>query len=281
MTDAIQHRGPEGDGFWIDEGAVIGLGHRRLSIIDLSDAGAQPMHYRNRFTITYNGELYNYIELQATLEKKGHSFKSHCDTEVILAAYAEYGQECLQYFDGMFAFAIWDKQEQVLFCARDRFGEKPFYYFTNGQEFLFASEMKSLWAAGIPKQMDDTLLLQYLALGNTTFPNEPGRTFFNNIHKLPASNYIVIKVLKREQKLEINIKKYWDLDKDSIVEIGETEAKNRFKNLLETSVKRRLRSDVAIGTSLSGGLDSSTIVACIKHLQAPSSKNLFCSFSWF
>jgi asparagine synthase (glutamine-hydrolysing) len=151
MTDAIKHRGPEGEGHWINQTSVVGLSHRRLAIIDLSEAGAQPMHYHDRFTITYNGEIYNYIELKDRLAQKGYVFHSASDTEVILAAYACYGKDCLSYFDGMFAFAIWDEREQQLFCARDRFGEKPFYFYQDERQFLFASEMKALWAAGVSK----------------------------------------------------------------------------------------------------------------------------------
>ena len=142
MTSAIQHRGPEGEGFWLNEEGTVGFGHRRLSIIDLSIAGAQPMHYLNRYTITYNGEIYNYLELKDSLTRKGYTFFSHCDTEVVLAAYACYGKDCLQFFDGMFAFAIWDNVHQTLFCVRDRFGEKPFYYNYSQSEKLLFSQVK-------------------------------------------------------------------------------------------------------------------------------------------
>ncbi|MEY2764990.1 MAG: hypothetical protein RLZZ205_1414, partial [Bacteroidota bacterium] len=128
MTDAIIHRGPDGAGFWINENKDVGLGHRRLSIIDLSNAGHQPMHYLNRYTISFNGEIYNYLELRQQLLSFGYKFSSQSDTEVILAAYDKYGEECLSLFDGMFAFAIWDSQEKNLFLARDRFGEKPLFF---------------------------------------------------------------------------------------------------------------------------------------------------------
>src|SRR6266700_6459238 len=144
MTDAIAHRGPDGENQWVNEQANIGFGHRRLSVIDLSPAAAQPMHYYDRYTIVHNGEIYNYRELKETLLKKGYRFCSQSDTEVILAAYDYYKTDCLQHFDGMFAFAIWDNQEQQLFLARDRFGEKPFYYYTNNIQFIFASEIKAL-----------------------------------------------------------------------------------------------------------------------------------------
>jgi asparagine synthase (glutamine-hydrolysing) len=127
MTDALAHRGPDGEGHWQGTEEKVLLGHRRLSIIDLSEAGKQPMHYLSRYTIIHNGEIYNYIELRETLQKKGHSFRSQTDTEVIMAAYDEWGQACVHHFDGMFAFAIWDDKEKTLFAARDRFGEKPFF----------------------------------------------------------------------------------------------------------------------------------------------------------
>jgi len=128
MTDALAHRGPDGEGHWINEKANAALGHRRLSIIDLSDAGSQPMHYLNRYTIIHNGEIYNYIELREELQKNGYSFHSKTDTEVIAAAYDYWQDECVEHFDGMFSFAIWDSEDEVLFAARDRFGEKPFFY---------------------------------------------------------------------------------------------------------------------------------------------------------
>ena len=160
MTDALAHRGPDGEGWWQNESGRVLLGHRRLSIIDLSNAGHQPMHsplstggegLGVRYTIIHNGEIYNYIELREELQKKGYHFFSQTDTEVIVAAYDCWQDECLDYFDGMFAFAIWDEKEEELFAARDRFGEKPFFYYFDGKQLLFASEMKALWAAGIEK----------------------------------------------------------------------------------------------------------------------------------
>lgn len=273
MTDTIQHRGPEGDGFWLNKDGTVGFGHRRLSIIDLTNAGSQPMHYLNRYTIIYNGEIYNYIEIKETLEKKGYTFTSNCDTEVILAAYACYGKECLRLFDGMFAFAIWDDRDQTLFCARDRFGEKPFYYTVLNGQFLFASEMKALWAADVEKTMQPGMLLNYLTLGFTSNPLQPFDTFYSNIHTLSPAHYLALKFKNPADKgYEITVQSYWDLDKESRINIGEKEAVEKFTHLLQTSVKRRLRSDVAIGTSLSGGLDSSTIIA-IMHRFLPSANN--------
>lgn len=289
MTNALAHRGPDGEGFWVNENKNVSLGHRRLAIIDLSDAAVQPFHLtpalfkgeegKPRYTITHNGEIYNYIELKDELHKKGYQFKSQSDTEVILAAYDCWKEECLQQFDGMFAFAIWDEQEQTLFAARDRFGEKPFYYFFDGEQFLFASEMKALWAAGVPKELNDSMLLNYVGLGWVKNPVDLSQTFYKNIVCLPQSHYLQLSL--RDGKNEIV--QYWDLDKETISAISEEEAIEQFQELFLTSVKRRLRSDVAIGTSLSGGLDSSSIIAASYKLQAASmsSKCFTASFPGF
>lgn len=278
MTDAIQHRGPEDESFWLNAEQTVGLGHRRLSIIDLSPAGAQPMHYLNRYTITYNGEIYNYIELKEALIKKGYQFTSDSDTEVVLAAYACYSKDCLQYFDGMFAFAIWDRQEQTLFCARDRFGEKPFYYtwLQNHNEFVFASEMKALWAAGARKKMDDEMLLNYLTLGWVQNPVNKQQTFFEDIISLPPSHYLLYK-FQGNNEFYLEVKSYWNIDKESqLAERSDDFAKQNFLDMFTASVKHRLRSDVAIGSSISGGLDSSSIVAIVnKILNDPEKHKTF------
>ncbi len=265
MTDSIMHRGPDGEGFWINERQTVGLGHRRLAIIDLSAAAAQPMHFAGRYAITYNGEIYNYIEIRDALQKKGYAFTTQSDTEVILAAYDCFGIECLQYFDGMFAFAIWDEKEGQLLCARDRFGEKPFYYCQQKDSFLFASEMKALWAAGFEKKTVPAMLLNYLSLGLTIDPFDNSQTFFENIFTLPPGNFMVLSSADQvdAKTYSFKIQSYWDLDKETMVSIDESKAIETFTQLFQTSVNRRLRSDVTIGTSLSGGLDSSAIVAFI------------------
>jgi len=268
MTDVIQHRGPEGDGFWINPATTVGFGHRRLSIIDLSNAASQPMHYQERFTITYNGELYNYPEIKETLHKKGFVFRSQCDTEVVLAAYACYGKECLEYFDGMFAFAIWDEKEKTLFCARDRFGEKPFFYTCSyhHNQLLFASEMKALWAVGVPKKMNNHMLLNYLTLGWVQNPTDKQQTFFEEILSLPPAHYIIYRLQPNEEPC-LQVRSYWDLDKETQKQNTSINfAKTHFLDLFNTSVSRKLRSNVAVGSSLSGGLDSSSIVATVHKL---------------
>lgn len=277
MTDALVHRGPDGEGLWQNESGNVLLGHRRLSIIDLTDAGHQPMHLNPypspmgekggfpRYTIIHNGEIYNYIELKEELKKKGYIFHSQTDTEVIVAAYDCWGDECVDYFDGMFAFAIWDEKEKEVFAARDRFGEKPFFYFFDGNQLLFASEMKALWAAGIERVPNQKMLFNFITIGYTDNPTQPGETFFENISKLPAATTLSF----NSRTNEIVLEKYWDIDPEKQnKKITDTEALEQFNHLLTTSVKRRLRSDVSIGTSLSGGLDSSSIVSVINQIQA-------------
>jgi asparagine synthase (glutamine-hydrolysing) len=260
MTDALVHRGPEGEGFWINDNGHVGLGHRRLKIIDLSDSAAQPMHYNDRYAITYNGEIYNYPELKKELTSKNYLFKTASDTEVILAAYAHWKEECLNHFDGMFSFAIWDKTDQVLFCARDRFGEKPFYFFADDDGFLFASEMKALWAAGVPRKIQNAQLLNYIALGLVQNVARPDLTFFEDIYSLQPGHFLKL----RSVDFDMQIKNYWDIDKETTdLVISERDAIDKFSFLLNRSVQRRLRSDVVLGTSLSGGLDSSSIVSLI------------------
>ena len=270
MTDALAHRGPDGQGLWINTAGNIGLGHRRLSIIDLTNAAAQPMHYLKRYTIVYNGEIYNYIEIKDFLFKKGYRFQSNSDTEVILAAYDFWKEDCLLHFDGMFAFAIVDTVAQQVFAARDRFGEKPFYYAADKELFTFASEMKALWAIGIHKKPDDKMLLNYLTLGYIQNPNNKEQTFFENIISLPPGNYLQFHI----KTFEIEIHSYWDIDKETVNNISPADAIEEFNALFTESIQRRLRSDVAVGTSLSGGLDSSSILSAINN-----KGNIFNTFS--
>jgi asparagine synthase (glutamine-hydrolysing) len=263
MTTVISHRGPDGDGHWINPDGRVGLGHRRLAILDLSERGAQPMHYLGRYTITLNGEIYNYIELREELIKKGHTFVSESDTEVLLAAYSEYGVLALDRLDGMFAFAIWDEQERKLFCARDRFGEKPFFYqHVPGKLFAFASEIKSLFAFGVPRRINNGMLFNYLAYDVIEDPDAKRDTFFEGILKLEAAHYISID----DQGTFIK-GRYWSVPEIRVdEEISFEDACERFRELFTQSVKRRLRSDVPVGTSLSGGLDSSSVLCTIGKL---------------
>ncbi|RYY62910.1 MAG: asparagine synthase (glutamine-hydrolyzing) [Chitinophagaceae bacterium] len=263
MTNALAHRGPDGMASWTDgEGHVL-LGHNRLAIIDPVETSAQPMTFIDRYTITYNGELYNYIELRLQLQNEGFVFRTNSDTEVILAAYAFWEEECVDHFDGMFAFAIWDDTEKELFAARDRFGEKPFFYQHANGRLIFASEMKAIHAAGTSMQPNLKMLFNFLTIGYTGNPMRPEETFFEDIFKLPAASWLYYKPSTNELETD----QYWELDPDEqLKQIPEKEAFEKFNHLLSASVRRRLRSDVPTGTSLSGGLDSSMISALIHEI---------------
>lgn len=269
MTDAIAHRGPEGEHFWINPSGTAGLGHRRLSIIDPSPAAAQPMHYLQRYSIVFNGSIFNYPELREELSKKGYPFYTHSDTEVILAAYACWKKHCLQHLDGMFAFAIWDEEAQELFVARDRFGEKPFFYFSGGNTLWFASEMKSLYAAGIPRHANDSLLLLFLTNGIADAPAASHETFDRAIQQLPPACCMVYQC--RNGRPSTRIEQYWDINKERETEYAdEMKPAREFYRLLAASVEKRFRSDVPVGTSLSGGLDSAALAAIGSGIAAGS-----------
>lgn len=269
MTDVIVHRGPDGQGHWINESGNVGFGHRRLSIIDLSDNAKQPMHYADgRYTITYNGEIYNYIEIKEYLVRKGYLFKSNSDTEVLLALYHLKKEKCLEELDGMFAFSIWDEQEKILFCARDRFGEKPFHYYHDENRFVFASEIKQFWATDIEKKIDQEKLLLFTETGLIDDDKNISATFFKNIKRLDAAHYLLIDPSKK-----LTIQQYWDIDLTVKPFAGTIEqAAERFLELFTESIRLRLRSDVPVGSSLSGGLDSSSIVMLIDLLKGKDTK---------
>ncbi|MHB8261606.1 MAG: asparagine synthase (glutamine-hydrolyzing) [Bacteroidia bacterium] len=265
MTDVIVHRGPDGEGHWITPKGNVGFGHRRLSIIDLSDNAKQPMHYADgRYTLTFNGEIYNYIELKEFLVSKGYIFQSNSDTEVLLALYDLKKEKCLDDLDGMFAFALWDEKEQTLFCARDRFGEKPFHYYLDENRFVFASEIKQFWTIGIAKKVDEKKLLNYVETGTIETAEKITDTFYKTIKRLDAAHYLKIDAHKK-----VTIHKYWDIDLGVKPFSGTIEqAAEKFLELFTESIRLRLRSDVPVGSSLSGGLDSSSIVMLIDALKA-------------
>jgi asparagine synthase (glutamine-hydrolysing) len=250
MADSLVHRGPDGDGFYSDR--VIALGHRRLSIIDLA-TGNQPIFNEDQsIAIVFNGEIYNYRELREDLVRKGHRFRTTGDTEVIVHLYEEQGIECVRELNGMFAFAIWDAPKQQLFMARDALGEKPLYYTDTGREFLFASELKALLRVGrVSKQIDPTALDDYLAYGYVPAP----RTIYGSVSKLPAGHRLVL------QGGRTDISRYWYPWSDTRLDVSETDAACELMALLDDAVRLRLRSDVPVGAFLSGGIDSSLIVA--------------------
>lgn len=270
MADALTHRGPESAGYWVNSAGNVGLAHRRLSIIDLHVRASQPMHYLH-YTITFNGEIYNYIELKEELQKKGYHFTTTTDTEIIPAAFDCWGVACLNMFDGMFAFALWDEKQQELTLARDCFGEKPLYYYAPYEQrgrfgqFMFASEMKGLWAAGAPRYVNGTMMLNYITLGYVQDVLKKTATFYNDILSLPAGHYLTV----QPQQGRVQMKRWYSTAKRTLQNPPQTDedAIEQFTQLLTSSVQKRLRSDVNIGTCLSGGIDSSAIVAVCNGLK--------------
>lgn len=263
MTDAIRHRGPDDGGTYISLDEKVGLGHRRLSIIDLSPLGHQPMRYLNRYEIVFNGEIYNFQEERSQLERDGYSFQSHSDTEVILALYDKYREKCLQHLRGMFAFAIYDEQERTLFCARDRVGKKPFKYFFNGSVFLFASELKAiLTQPEYVREPDYEAIHHYLTLQYVPAP----MTGFLGIRKLEPAHFLFLDTRTGSLRKD----RYWNLDYSEKLSLPESEWKRRILETLEDSVRLRMIADVPLGAFLSGGVDSSAVVAMMaRHSDKP------------
>jgi len=255
MTKTLSHRGPDDEGIFVDKN--IGLGHRRLSIIDLSSAGHQPMFYDNKnLIIVYNGEVYNYLEIKEELVNKGYKFVTKTDTEVILASYKEWGTDCLKRFNGMWAFIIYDQKNDLIFAARDRLGVKPLYYLADKEKILLASEIKAiLQYPGVKAEPKEKIIWDYLVAG---WVDHSAETFFENVKELRGGHYLILR------KKKIEIKKYWDLTLEEN-KLSETENIKKFKDLFIDAVKLRLRSDVALGTCLSGGLDSSAIVMAVNQ----------------
>ena len=261
MLGAISHRGPDGYGDWTSEQGHVWLGHRRLSIID-PEGGKQPLSNEDGTVwVSFNGCIYNYLEIAQTLRSKGHKFKTYSDTEVIVHAYEEYGESCVNYFIGMFSFAIWDERKKTLFCARDRLGIKPFYYQYEDNRLILASEIKAILATGlVPKEVDTASLQDYL-----TYQTVLGeRTMFRNIRKLLPGHTLRFEV----DANRLTIRQYWDVAFDVDFEHDESYFVNQLQRLLDDSVKIRLRSDVALGAHLSGGLDSSTVVSLASILNS-------------
>ncbi len=250
MGAAMSHRGPDGEGVWTD--GNVGLAHRRLAIIDLSAAASQPMcNEDGSVWITFNGEIYNFQELRKELEVRGHSFRTHSDTEAIIHAYEEYGRGCLEKLRGMFAFAVWDTRSRTLFLARDRVGKKPLFYFHGADRFLFASEIKALLTdSTIPRQPDPIAIDHFLALGYVPGP----RTAFLHIQKLPPAHWLEL----RDGKVEFG--RYWKLRYTPKRKISMEDAVSELRWRLAEAVRLRLVSDVPLGAFLSGGVDSSAVV---------------------
>lgn len=268
MIKAIDHRGPDDRGVFVN--GNVGLGHCRLSILDLSVLGHQPMSDENQEVwITFNGEIYNFLELKEELIKQGHSFKSKSDTEVIICLYKKYGVQCLKYLRGMFSFVIWDKKNKKVFGARDRIGKKPFKYFFDGNTFIFASELKAILTnSEVKKEPDFEAINHYLTLQYVPDP----LTGFKNIKKLPPAHYVILE----NGKLEI--KRYWKIDYSKKEEHSEKEWQEKIIEKLKESVRLRMISDVPIGAFLSGGVDSSAVVALMSQLSSHPIKTFSIGF---
>jgi len=259
MRDTMSYRGPDDNGIWLSEGQKLALGHLRLSILDPSPAGHQPrVESAHNCVISYNGEVYNYLEIRAELEKKGYTFETGSDTEVVLKAYIEYGYDCLKHFNGMFAIAIWDGNKQELFLARDRLGIKPVYYFHSENEFIFASETKAI-LKGFDKKpnLNIQLIDSYMSFGY--IPGE--NTLHQGIKRLLPGHYAVL------NGHALTITQYWDLKFDNQSDASKSKSEEYYieesRKLLNSAIDLRLRSDVPLGIFLSGGIDSSAVVGLL------------------
>jgi asparagine synthase (glutamine-hydrolysing) len=270
MTDAIAHRGPDGEGQWIEEN--VALGHRRLAIIDLSPAGHQPMvSADHRFVLSYNGEVYNFQELRSELQAKGYWFRSKTDSEVVLYALAEWREKALLRFNGMFAFALWDRKEKTLLLARDRYGIKPLYYTLSSKTFLFGSEVKAMLAHGAyDTDLDREALLEYFTFQNFF----TDRTLFKEVRLLPAGSLMSVDGRAGLQP----VTRYWDYDfQNSLPVADEKECVEELDRLFRQAVNRQLVSDVDVGSYLSGGVDSGSIAA-VAATQLPYIKTFTTGF---
>lgn len=264
MRDTLVHRGPDNAGVYISPDKKVGLGTRRLKIIDLTDAGHMPMgasrlNSKSKTWITYNGEVYNFKKLRVELEKKGYRFRSQTDTEVVLNSYLEYGFDCVKRFNGMFAFTIWDEKKKIFFAARDHLGIKPFYYAVQNGTFYFGSEIKAILAhPDFKKELNEEGVSHYLTFGSTPAPH----TLFKDIQKLPAAHYLLIR-----EKGEIEKKEYWSpIATDNKQQTrGEKEYVEEVRALLRDSIQSQMVSDVPFGCFLSGGIDSSTNAALMSE----------------
>lgn len=266
MCQIIRHRGPDDQGTWTEEGTALGM--RRLSIIDLA-GGHQPIFNETKdILVVFNGEIYNYQHLQEELQARGHHFATNTDTEVIVHAYEEYGDDCVKHLRGMFSFAIWDKRRQRLLAARDRFGKKPLNYYWDGQRLIFGSEIKSILEAGIPREVDTIALDEFLLYRYVPTP----LTLFKNVKKLPAAHILVY------ENGQISTRRYWELSFDPTCQDDEATAMERTLALLKDAIQVRLMSDVPLGAFLSGGVDSSIVVALMSQMMSQPVKTFSIGF---
>jgi len=272
MARAIAHRGPDGEGSWAS--GPIAFGHRRLAILDLSEAGAQPMHSADgRYAITYNGEIFNFRELRKELEALGHAFHSRTDTEVVLAAYAQWGEACVEHFNGMFAFALWDAREKTLFLARDRYGIKPLYYAFLDGALVFGSEQKAILEhPAARREVDLEAMLEYFTFQNIF----TDRTLLEGMRLFPPAHTATLR--QGDTSGTLKLKRYWDFDfRHPEVQFRDEEYAEELLRLLKQAVSRQLVSDVEVCAYLSGGLDSGGITA-LAAAQRPYIKTFTCGF---
>ncbi|MBI5943851.1 MAG: asparagine synthase (glutamine-hydrolyzing) [Chloroflexi bacterium] len=269
FTDALAHRGPDGNGFHIDHESNLGLGHRRLAIIDTSEGGRQPMSFANgRYWITYNGEIYNFLEIKSELAGYGYQFQTDSDTEVVLTAYHHWGEDCQLRFNGMWAFAIWDRDERKLFLSRDRFGVKPLIYYFDNKRFAFASEMKAfLTLDWFHLEFDPSMVSAALTNGGLIEGNE--NCLLQGLKHLLGGHCLTLKPGERPKT-----RRWWrTLDHlEKVPERYEDQAA-RFRELFLDACRIRMRSDVPIGTALSGGLDSSSVICGMRHLRSTNAES--------
>ncbi len=305
MSQAIKHRGPDGEGFTffsesieipafsnetpkvncesnrflfnpkkslesVSTNYTMAFAHRRLSIIDLSESGHQPMcDISSNYWITFNGEIFNYLELKKELTLKGHTFLTQTDTEVVLASYKEWGTDCLQKFNGMWAFALYDKTKQLVFCARDRVGVKPFYFINTNTSFAFASEQKAFLKSGLLKfEVNEPQQIDFLINAKLETTEQ---SLFKGIYELKPAHYLLYHL----KSTDFEIKEYYDISTQTKIQKTESEIINDIETKLKHAIALRLRSDVEIGSCLSGGLDSSIIAGIIKNLQPNTNLKLF------
>ena len=258
MSATISHRGPDGDGVWVD--GSIGLGHRRLAILDLTPSGHQPMGSETGdVVIVYNGELYNHPDLRLELETAGHHYHSRTDTETVIHSYEEWGTACLDRFNGMFAFALWDKRTKNLFLARDRFGVKPLYYYYDGKKIVFGSEIKAILACpDVSRSVSYQALNEYFTFQNVL----TDLTLFEGIKILPAGHYLLLNPDRHNEPIP---QQYWDFNFNETISISMEDAAEELYRLLTQAITRQLMSDVPIASYLSGGMDSGSITAVARQ----------------
>lgn len=254
MTDQLYHRGPDDYGYYTDSANNVAMGHRKLSILDLSKLSHQPMFYDNdNLVIVYDGKIYNFRDIKNELISGGYQFKSETDTEVILASYCEWGEKCVEHFNGMWAFAILDKRQKKIFCSRDRAGIKPLYYSENNGSFFIASEIKAILAAGVTAELNYEGLNEYFSFQNIISNN----TLFKGISMLPAGNNFIIDTASGN----FNIYEYWDMNYNPDIINNEEDFILELKEIFYNSMQRHMISDVEIGATISGGMDSSAITS--------------------